>query len=98
MPLLINDQVDEQLKTVPEWTKRVKTIFRTFHFKSFLKSIEFVQRVAQLAEAANHHPDINIRYEKVTLALTSHDVGGISRRDFTLAQQCDELFSRDFSD
>jgi 4a-hydroxytetrahydrobiopterin dehydratase len=57
-------------------------------------SIAFVRRIAKQAQKINHHPDIDIRFDKVTLTLTSHDEGGITKKDFSLARQCDEVFSR----
>ena len=57
-------------------------------------SIAFVRRVAKRAEKNQHHPDIDIRYDKVTLALTTHDEGGLTEKDFTLAEQCDEIFAK----
>jgi len=55
-----------------------------------------VNRIAKKAQRLNHHPDIDIRFDKVTLALTSHDEGGITEKDFTLARQCDEVFAKSF--
>ena len=57
-------------------------------------SITFVRRIAKLAQKINHHPDINIRFDQVTLALTTHDEGGITEKDFFLARQCDVAFAR----
>jgi 4a-hydroxytetrahydrobiopterin dehydratase len=85
------------LKAVPNWSKRAHTILRTFKFDGFSKSIEFVNRVARKAQKADHHPDIDIRFNKVTLALTTHDEGGITEKDFSLARQCDEVLSRFFA-
>jgi 4a-hydroxytetrahydrobiopterin dehydratase len=72
-------------------------IFRTFKFKGFLESIDFVHRIAKKAQKANHHPDIDIRFDKVTLKLTTHDEGGITNKDFSLAQQCEEVLSKSFA-
>jgi len=94
MSVLTARQISLHLKTVPEWTKRGQTICRTFKFDGFLMSIAFVQRIAKRAQNMNHHPDIDIRFDKVTLTLTTHDEGGITEEDFTLAKQCDEIFSR----
>jgi 4a-hydroxytetrahydrobiopterin dehydratase len=57
-------------------------------------SIAFVRRIAKQAQKNNHHPDIDIRFNKVTLKLTTHDEGGITEKDFSLARQCDEVYSR----
>ena len=59
-----------------------------------MKGIEFVNRVARKAQKLDHHPDIDIRFDKVTLKLTTHDEGGITEKDFSLARQCDEVFAR----
>jgi len=85
------------LKTVPDWSKRAQTILRTFKFEGFLKSMDFVNRIARKAQKINHHPDIDIRFNKVTLTLSTHDEGGITEKDFSLAGQCDEIFSRFFA-
>ena len=94
MPALTTKQVNLHLKTVPNWSKRAQVIFRTFKFKGFLKSIDFVNRIARKAQKLNHHPDIDIRYNKVTLKLTTHDEGGITEKDFSLAGHCDEAFAK----
>jgi 4a-hydroxytetrahydrobiopterin dehydratase len=91
MPKLTPDQINERLATVPEWKKNDAMISRTYKFKDFLAAMEFVNRVAPLAEQANHHPDIDIRWNKVTLALTTHSEGGLTEKDFDLAQKCDRL-------
>ena len=96
MPALTTKQISLHSKAVPNWSKRARTIFRTFTFEGFLKSIDFVNRIARKAQKINHHPDIDIRFNKVTLTLTTHDEGGITKKDFSLARQCDEVFSRFF--
>ena len=70
---------------MPNWSKRAKILSRTFTFEGFLKGIDFVNRIARKAQKANHHPDIDIRFDKVTLKLTTHDAGGITKKDFSLA-------------
>jgi 4a-hydroxytetrahydrobiopterin dehydratase len=94
MPALTTKQVSLHLKTVPNWSKRARAILRTFKFEGFLKGIDFVNRIARKAQKLNHHPDIDIRFDKVTLKLTTHDEGGITEKDFSLARQCDEVFAR----
>jgi 4a-hydroxytetrahydrobiopterin dehydratase len=94
MPALNTKQINLNLKAVPDWSERAQTIFRTFKFEGFLMSIAFVRRIAKQAQKINHHPDIDVRFDKVTLTLTSHDEGGITKKDFSLARQCDEVFSR----
>jgi 4a-hydroxytetrahydrobiopterin dehydratase len=94
MPALTAKQVSLHLKAVPSWSKRAQTILRTFKFEGFLKAIDFVNRIARKAQKVNHHPDIDIRFDKVTLKLTTHDEGGITEKDFSLAGQCDEAFAK----
>jgi len=71
------------------WTLKKKTLIKTFGFKSFRDSVVFVNRVATLADEMDHHPDIDIRYDSVTLGLTTHSVGGISEKDLELARSVD---------
>jgi 4a-hydroxytetrahydrobiopterin dehydratase len=94
MPALTAKQVSLQLKAVPCWSKRAQAILRTYKFEGFLKAIDFVNRIARKAQKINHHPDIDIRFDKVTLKLTTHDEGGITAKDFSLAGQCDEAFAK----
>ena len=79
------------LVTVPEWNVKAATLRRTFQFQDFPAAMVFVNDVAGLAESAGHHPDIDIRWNRVTLALTTHDAGGLTEKDFALARQVDLL-------
>lgn len=90
---LTDDQVQESLSAVPEWAEIGGQIQRTYALKDFASAMKFVSKVAQAAETDQHHPDILIRYNKVTLTLTTHDVGGISDRDFRLARTCDSFIA-----
>lgn len=90
MPALTTKQIKLHLEAVPNWSKRAQTILRTFEFDGFLESIAFVNRIARKAQRMNHHPDIEIRFNKVTLKLTTHDKGAITEKDFALARQCDK--------
>jgi len=94
MPPLNAQQVTRRLKSVPKWSRRGRTIRRRFEFGGFVKAVEFVNRIAGKAEKANHHPDIDIRWNKVTLTLTTHDKGGLTGKDFAMARQCDQAFSK----
>jgi len=94
MTALTTKEINLRLKAVPDWAKRGKTISHTFQFDDFLHSLDFVNRVAKKAQKLNHHPDIDIRYDKVTLTLTTHDAGGLTGKDFSLAQQCDGIFAK----
>ena len=73
------------------WTLRRRVISRKFVFDDFAQAMRFVNRVARLAEAANHHPDITINYNRVRLALTTHDEGGLTMKDFRLASRINKL-------
>ena len=84
-------QIKSALAAMPEWTRKGATISRTYQFKDFPTAIQFVNAAAELAESAWHHPDIDIRWNKVTLVLTTHDAGGLTEKDFALAQQFDRL-------
>jgi 4a-hydroxytetrahydrobiopterin dehydratase len=94
MPALTTKQINVHLKSIPDWSKRAQTLCRTFKFEGFLMSIAFVRRIAKRAQKINHHPDIDIRFDQVNLTLTTHDEGGITEKDFSLARQCDVVFSR----
>jgi 4a-hydroxytetrahydrobiopterin dehydratase len=87
MTPLAESEIASRLVRVPGWQRRGSEITRTFAFPDFKGSMAFVNRVAGLAEGMNHHPDIDIRYSKVTLTLTTHDASGLTARDFTLAEQ-----------
>jgi 4a-hydroxytetrahydrobiopterin dehydratase len=94
MKKLSAPEVKTALATVPDWKKKGATIARTYRFKDFPAAIKFVRAVAGLAEKAWHHPDIDIRWNKVTLALTTHDAGGLTGKDFALAKKFDGLSLR----
>lgn len=79
------------LATVPEWRKRGAVLRRTFEFADFAAAMKFVNAVARRAEKAGHHPDIALRWNCVTLALTTHDAGGLTAKDFELAARLDRL-------
>jgi 4a-hydroxytetrahydrobiopterin dehydratase len=79
------------LATVPDWKRQGDAIARTFEFKDFFAAMKFVNTVAELAEQAWHHPDIDVRWNKVTLTLTTHKAGGLTEMDFALAQKVDRL-------
>jgi len=76
---------------MPKWRRRGVVIARTYEFKDFPAAIRFVNAVARLAEKAGHHPDIDIRWNQVTLTLTTHDEGGLTEKDFDLAKKFDRL-------
>ncbi|HEX7120705.1 MAG TPA: 4a-hydroxytetrahydrobiopterin dehydratase [Longimicrobiales bacterium] len=85
MTLLDDAEVARRLDALHGWSREGREIRKTFRFQSFRDAIAFVVRVAELAEHADHHPDIDIRYDRVTLALSTHSAGGLTARDFELA-------------
>lgn len=88
---LDDEGVQGWLKAHPGWALDGGMIRRTFAFRDFREAMAFVNRVADAAEAADHHPDIDIRYSKVTLRLVTHDAGGLTSRDTGLAAVADGL-------
>ena len=97
MPALTTKQIGDHRKDVPVWMIHDKSLHRTFKCKGFLESVNFVKHVATQAQNLNHHPDIDIRFDKVTLTLTTHDEGGITEKDFALAKLCDAVFAKSFA-
>jgi 4a-hydroxytetrahydrobiopterin dehydratase len=89
MALVSKDEIGRRLAALPGWELSAKEIRRVYTFPDFKRSMAFVNRVAGLAEAMDHHPDILINYSRVTLTLTSHDAGGLTDLDFRLAGQID---------
>jgi 4a-hydroxytetrahydrobiopterin dehydratase len=83
-------EIEEVLKTHPAWKLQGGKLVREWTFKDFVEAMKFVNSVAELAEAAGHHPDIDIRYNRVILGLISHDAGGITRRDAAMAGRIDK--------
>jgi 4a-hydroxytetrahydrobiopterin dehydratase len=92
MPKLSDAQIQDFLKHQPSWNLKSGKLVREWTFKDFVEAMVFVNRVAALAEAEGHHPDIDIRYNQVSLALVSHDAGGITDRDANMAQHIDAHF------
>jgi 4a-hydroxytetrahydrobiopterin dehydratase len=91
MARLDDTAVQEGLQRLPGWERRGNQIVKSFVREDFAHAITFVNEVADAAEAAGHHPDIDIRWNKVTLALSSHAEGGLTDRDFQLAARIQEL-------
>jgi 4a-hydroxytetrahydrobiopterin dehydratase len=91
MAELTSEQIKAALPTVKDWKKQSASIVRTYQFKDFGGAMRFVNQLAQAAEEANHHPDIDIRWNKVTLTLATHSEGGLTQKDFDLARKIDAL-------
>jgi 4a-hydroxytetrahydrobiopterin dehydratase len=88
---LADAEVQAFLQKWPSWALVKGALTKTYAFADFRAAMAFVNRVADAAEAADHHPDIDIRYSKVTLALSTHDAGGLTERDTSLAAQVDRF-------
>jgi len=80
-----------RLAHLPGWQIEAGELTKTFQFKDFRASLQFVNRVGEIAEKAGHHPDIDIRYNRVRLSLITHDAGGLTEKDFGLAGQVQTL-------
>jgi 4a-hydroxytetrahydrobiopterin dehydratase len=89
MPKLTAAELQTALQARSAWALEGELLTRTFQFENFVAAIAFVNRVADFAEQAAHHPDIDIRYNRVRIGLTTHDDGGISEKDVVLAAQLD---------
>ena len=90
-PPLSRQQAEEPSGETPQWTLKQRVIERGFEFKSFQQAMDFVSKVAGVAEEEDHHPDIWISYNKVRLQLSTHKIGGLSKNDFILAAKIDRL-------
>ena len=86
---LSDDEIAGRLAKVSGWQREGGWLRRAYKFETFLAAIAFVNRVAEAAEALDHHPDITIEYTKVTLRVTTHDAGGLTASDFELATRID---------
>ena len=91
-PLLKQEEINAAIKAISGWELNSKAeITRTFEFKDFSHALLFVNSVGYFSEKMDHHPDIDIRWNTVTLALSTHEAGGLTERDFVLARQFDRL-------
>lgn len=89
MPLLDDQAIHDHLDELRGWTREGDAIRKTYTLDSFPESIAFVNRIAELAQRADHHPDIDIRFDRVSCALSTHSEGGLTQKDFDLAGQID---------
>ena len=91
MPALSDIEIQRGLGGLPGWSRKGDTLIKGYHFATFPAGIDFIRRVADIAEKMNHHPDIDIRYTKVNFVLSTHDAGGITDKDLALAHAIEEL-------
>ena len=90
---LSEQEISQRLQALPNWTRDGKTIKYTHEFKNFVESVSFVNCLISPSEKAGHHPDIFIAYNRVTISLTTHDAGGLTKQDFELAETISRLVS-----
>ncbi len=91
-PALLSDiEIHRELNAMDRWSRKGEALTKTFDFPTFTDAMVWVNRVAAAAEAANHHPDLDIRFSRVIASLSTHDSGGITSHDFALAHKMDEL-------
>ena len=91
MQVLSKTDIDQKLNQQPLWKLKGKYIFRTFTFVEFIQAIEFINKVAGIAETQNHHPEIKNNYTSVQIKMTTHDANGITKKDFALALAIDQI-------
>ena len=89
MAVLTSDEVEARLDNLDGWAREGDAITRQFEFKDFVGSVDFVNRITPLAEEMNHHPDLAISWNKVTVTLSTHSEGGLTENDFVLASKID---------
>ena len=91
MPLLSDDEVQGRLDGLEGWSREGDAIRKQFQLEDFKGSVEFVNRLTPAAEEMNHHPDLEISWNKVTVSLSTHSEGGLTENDFELAGKIDSL-------
>ena len=91
MPQQSASDLAAAMKSLSGWASANNEISKTFKFGNFVEAVAFVNRLADLAERAGHHPDIDIRYNRVRIALTTHDEGGVTEKDTQLAGEIDRV-------
>jgi 4a-hydroxytetrahydrobiopterin dehydratase len=94
MAAMDDQQISQALTSLPHWERDGDSISRAVEAPSFLQGLDLVSAVGRAAEAADHHPDIDIRWRTVTFTLSTHSEGGLTEKDFALAEQIDGLVTR----
>ena len=92
MPKLSEAEINRELQSLTGWEYQENSIRKLFRFKEFMDGIRFIGRVAELAEAADHHPDIHVNYTRVTFICSTHSDGGVTDKDIRLARQIEQAF------
>ena len=92
MAKLSHEQISEKLKGLAGWELKADAITKRFKFKEFMDGIRFINRIAEIADGMDHHPDIAINYTRITFSCSTHDQGGITEKDFKLANEIETAF------
>jgi len=91
MAAMAKPEIQQRLKELEQWSHAGKALHKKYTFKSFLPAIAFVNKIADAAESAGHHPDITINYSVVGISLSTHSEGGVTEKDFDLAAKLDQI-------
>ena len=91
MEKLTDQEIGAALQTVPDWGQDGSGIVREFEFQNFVEAMSFINKVADLAEAHNHHPELFNVYNRVRLRFSTHDAGGLTKNDFSIAREIDNI-------
>jgi 4a-hydroxytetrahydrobiopterin dehydratase len=89
---LEKSEIERRLSALPGWEYKDNAISKLYRFKAFMDGIRFLNQVAEMAEAADHHPDVKINYTRITFSCSTHDQGGVTEKDFKLASQIEHAF------
>jgi 4a-hydroxytetrahydrobiopterin dehydratase len=92
MAKLTSAEIATKIKTLAGWEYKDNAISKRFQFKAFIEGIHFINKVAEMAEAADHHPDILVNYKRITFTCSTHDAGGVTEKDFALATEIERAF------
>ena len=92
MPTLSPETISQKLKTMPGWEFKNQGLHKQFKFKEFMDGIRFINRIAEIAEAADHHPDVQINYTRITFTCSTHSEGGVTEKDLKLAENIEKEF------
>jgi 4a-hydroxytetrahydrobiopterin dehydratase len=93
MAKLDQADIEGRLKALPGWEYQDNEIRKLYRFKQFMDGISFLNKVAAMAEAADHHPDVKINYTRITFSCSTHSQGGVTEKDFKLASQIEAAFN-----
>ena len=92
MAKLSPEQITENLKALPGWERKGEAIAKQYTFKEFMGGIRFINRIAEIAEQMDHHPDMTVNYRRITFSLSTHDQGGITEKDIKLGEAIEREF------